>query len=97
MLHATDDGRRRLHRRGDPEHPLRRSDRAQRGRRITPERADLPPEVQPLLDWYASAYADKGTGSEREDPLLALRGSGRRLWEGEPTDEYVRRLRESWA
>src|SRR5918998_1226767 len=47
MLHASDDGRRRLHRPGDPEHPLRRSERVQRGRRITPERADLPTELQP--------------------------------------------------
>jgi hypothetical protein len=97
MLHATDDGRRRLHRPGDPEHPSRRGDRVQRGRRITPERADLPSEVQPLLDWYTSAYADKGASSTRNDPLLELRGSGKALWEGEPADEYVRRLREHWT
>jgi len=30
------------------------------------------------------------------DPLLALRGSGRELWANEPADEYVRRLRE-WS
>ncbi len=30
------------------------------------------------------------------DPLLALRGSGRELWRDEHADEYVRRLREDW-
>ena len=29
-----------------------------------------------------------------DDPLLALRGSGRELWADEHADEYVRRLRE---
>jgi hypothetical protein len=31
-----------------------------------------------------------------EDPLLALRGSGKRLWADEHADDYVRRLREGW-
>jgi hypothetical protein len=31
-----------------------------------------------------------------KDPLLALAGSGRRLWAGEPGDEYVKRLRTDW-
>jgi hypothetical protein len=31
-----------------------------------------------------------------DDPLLALRGSGRDLWADEHADEYVRRLREGW-
>jgi hypothetical protein len=30
------------------------------------------------------------------DPLLALRGSGKDLWADEHADEYVRRLREGW-
>jgi len=30
------------------------------------------------------------------DPLLALRGSGTKLWADEHADEYVRRLREGW-
>jgi hypothetical protein len=37
------------------------------------------------------------TGREKNDPLLALRGSGKELWAGEHTDEYVRRLRGGWA
>jgi hypothetical protein len=30
----------------------------------------------------------------KNDPLLALRGSGKELWADEHADEYVRRLRE---
>jgi hypothetical protein len=33
-------------------------------------------------------------GSKRNDPLLALRGSGKELWADEHADDYVRRLRE---
>jgi hypothetical protein len=32
----------------------------------------------------------------KEDPLLALRGSGKELWADEHADDYVRRLREGW-
>ncbi len=31
-----------------------------------------------------------------DDPLLALRGSGKDLWADETADDYVRRLREGW-
>jgi hypothetical protein len=30
------------------------------------------------------------------DPLLALKGSGRELWRDEHADKYVCRLREDW-
>ncbi|MGC1976370.1 MAG: hypothetical protein WA671_06620 [Candidatus Sulfotelmatobacter sp.] len=33
-------------------------------------------------------------GSKENDPLLALRGSGKELWADEHADEYVRRLWE---
>lgn len=33
---------------------------------------------------------------KKNDPLLALRGSGKELWANEHTDEYVSRLREGW-
>jgi hypothetical protein len=36
------------------------------------------------------------TNPTDDDPLLALRGSGKDLWADEHADEYVRRLRESW-
>jgi hypothetical protein len=31
------------------------------------------------------------------DPLLALCGSGKRLWADEHADEYVARLRQGWG
>lgn len=37
----------------------------------------------------------KETETDEEDPLLALRGSGKHLWADEHADEYDRRLRES--
>jgi hypothetical protein len=36
------------------------------------------------------------TGCEKNDSLLALRGSGKELWAGGHADEYVRRLRRGW-
>jgi hypothetical protein len=33
---------------------------------------------------------------EREDPILALRGSGKKLWADEHADEYVKGLRGGW-
>jgi hypothetical protein len=32
-----------------------------------------------------------------QDPLLAMRGSGRALWSDEHADQYVERLRRDWA
>ncbi len=89
MLIETTYGRRRLYRPGDPQHQDRRG-------RIVPERQDLPERYRPLLDWYESRYARQATKME-PDPLLSLRGSGRKLWADEHADEYVKRLREGWA
>ncbi len=36
------------------------------------------------------------THPSENDPLLALRGSGKKLWADEHADEYVKRLREGW-
>jgi hypothetical protein len=36
-------------------------------------------------------------GPSSSDPLLALRGSGKRLWADEHADDYVARLREGWG
>jgi hypothetical protein len=32
----------------------------------------------------------------QRDPLLALYGSGKKIWSDEHADEYVARLREGW-
>lgn len=37
-----------------------------------------------------------GARSGKADPLLLLRGSGKRLWASEHADDYERRLREGW-
>jgi hypothetical protein len=34
--------------------------------------------------------------AEGRDPLLRLRGSGKRLWATERSDQYVQRLRDHW-
>ena len=51
ILLETTRGRRRLFKRGDPFHPDRE------GGKIRPDRADLPAEYQPLLDWYDEVYS----------------------------------------
>jgi len=49
-----------------------------------------------LLEWYRR-WSDQESGrAQDKDPLLALAGSGARLWSSEHADEYVRRLREGW-
>lgn len=42
------------------------------------------------------AQKRRKTNPRDDDPLLALRGSGKELWDDEHADEYVRRLREGW-
>lgn len=90
MLMETASGRRRLFRKGDHYHPGRS------GSKITPEREELPPGYEELLDWYKDWSERELTQTPKEDPLLALRGSGRGLWADEHADDYVRRLREGW-
>jgi len=90
MLFETAPGRRRLFRLGDPYHPERQ------GGKVTPDRDDLHHQFGELLDWYRE-WSSSGIRAAREsDPLLTLRGSGKRLWANESADQYVRRLREGW-
>lgn len=90
MLFETGPGRRRLFRTGDPYHPARES------AKTVPDRENIPDEYAPLLDWYRAW--DQGSVEDRikNDPLLALRGSGKHIWADEHADEYIRRLREGW-
>src|SRR6266849_3105372 len=90
MLLETSEGRRRLFRKGDPYHPARE------GSKIVPESEDLPKKYQDLLNWY-QRWSEAATEQQSEnDPLLRLRGSGKKLWKSEPADTYVNRLREGW-
>jgi hypothetical protein len=90
MLFETAPGRRRLFRKSDSYHPERE------GAKITPERGDLPFGYDGLLNWYRDWSSVATSNASKEDPLLALRGSGKDLWADEHADDYVRRLREGW-
>lgn len=90
MLFETGLGRRRLFRKGDSYHPDRE------GAKITPEREELPYGYNGLLSWYRDWSSVATSNASKEDPLLALRGSGKHLWADEHADDYVLRLREGW-
>jgi hypothetical protein len=90
MLFETVRNRRRLYRLGDPYHSARE------GGKTVPSTSDIPAKYRPLLEWYRSTYVGSRARSVEQDPLLALRGSGRQLGEDEPADAYVKRLREGW-
>src|ERR1700674_4130014 len=91
MLVETSPGRRRLFRHGDSYHPQRE------GGKISPKPEDLPENwFRGLLAWYRGWCAKAAERALGDDPLLALRGSGKDLWADEHADDYVRRLREGW-
>ena len=89
MLFETWKARRRLFRPGDSYNPAREDSK------IAPAREDIPPKYHALLDWYNAEYVQRKPNAQT-DPLLSLRGSGKKIWAGEHADEYVRRLREGW-
>lgn len=91
MLFETAPGRRRLFRHGDPYHSQRE------GGKICPKQEDLPEDwLRGLLTWYRDWSLVATRNASKEDPLLALRGSGKHLWADEHADDYVRRLRKGW-
>jgi hypothetical protein len=91
MLVETAPGRRRLFRHGDSYHPERE------GGKYMPRAEDLPEnKFKRVLDWYRSWSQNRVEDSLKNDPLLALYGSGKGLWADESADEYVRRLRAGW-
>jgi hypothetical protein len=90
MLFETARGRRRLFRNGDVYDPARE------GSKTIPNKEDLPRECGSLLDWYQQWNQDTVEDRIKNDPLLALRGSGKDLWADEHADDYVRRIREGW-
>lgn len=90
MLFETADGRRRLFRDGDSYHPDRE------GSKTLPDIEDLPAGYAGLLKWYREWSENSAEEAIKNDPLLSLQGTGRRLWADEHADEYVRRLREGW-
>lgn len=91
MLYETTEGRRRLFRKGDAEHPDRRDAKS------TPARNDLPSGYADLLAWYEDWCALAADRAVENDPLISLVGSGRHLWAEEHADGYVDRLRAGWT
>lgn len=49
-----------------------------------------------LLRLYEKRVRSHMSDPHRFDPLLALCGSGRRLWADQHADEYINHLRECW-
>ncbi|MGA2095533.1 MAG: hypothetical protein ABSH39_04485 [Candidatus Acidiferrum sp.] len=90
MLYETSEGRRRLFRKGDTYNYYRE------GAKSTPEPQDMPEGYGNLLGWYAEWSEEAARNRAKNDPLLALVGSGRHIWADEHADAYVRRLREDW-
>lgn len=90
MLFETAAGRRRLFRTGDSYNPARE------GAKTVPAREDIPLSYANLLDWYRGWNKENVDDKIKNDPLLALYGSGKDLWADEHADEYIRRLREGW-
>jgi hypothetical protein len=90
MLYASAPGRRRLFRMGDSYDPSRD------GAKTIPAREDLPSEYTCLLEWYSNWNQNNAEERIKNDPLLALRGSGKHIWADEDADAYIRRLREGW-
>jgi hypothetical protein len=92
MLVETAAGRRRLFCPGDSYHPLRE------GGKTYPKPEELPENwFRGLLSWYHDTWCFEALKRATEDdPLLALYGSGKKIWANEHADEYVKRLREGW-
>jgi len=90
MLTETARGRRRLFRTGDSYDPAR-----ERGK-TAPSRENIPPRYASLLEWYREWSKENLQERIKNDPLLALRGTGKHIWADEHADEYIRRLREGW-
>ncbi len=90
MLVETAPGRRRLFRVGDSYHAARE------GSKTTPERDEMPRKYRELLNWYYGWGQEAIEDRVKNDPLLALYGSGKDLWADEHADEYIRRLRGDW-
>jgi AbrB family looped-hinge helix DNA binding protein len=63
LLFETTRGRRRLFRNGDSFHPDRRDGKTR------PEKGDLPPEYQPLVDWYDTVYSAQTGASADAKPI----------------------------
>jgi hypothetical protein len=46
-----------------------------------------------MLNWFKNWFVARSKSTAADDPLLALRGSGRHIWANEHADEYIDNLR----
>ena len=64
--------------------------------RSPPERMRSLRATRISSSWYEDWSQSQGEKASESDPLLALYGSGKKLWADEHADEYVARLRAGW-
>jgi hypothetical protein len=88
MLLRLADSRYRLYRPGDECHPGRKG-------KTTPHRSEIPEIYYGLLDWYEREYC-AGSSDGPEDPVLAMIGVGKEIWQDEGGDAFIARLRDEW-
>src|SRR5271163_3472857 len=81
MLYETRPKYRRLFRLGDSYDPQRE------GSKIIPGADEIPLRYADLLNWYENWSRSQGKRAGESDPLLALYGSGKKLWADEHADE----------
>lgn len=89
MFYRMPDGTYRLYRTGDACHPHRKG-------KTIPSRAQLPETYHHLLDWYEREYRGSPSPSE-VDPVLAIAGAGKAIWQEEDGDAFVKRLRDEFT
>ena len=92
LLLETGPGRRRLFRPGDPYHPGRAGGKSAPKALEDFRDYDFNGALKTYSDWCEKNREDR----IENDPLLALRGSGKHIWADEDADTYIRRLREGW-
>ena len=88
MLLETAKGRRRLFKPRDPCHRRRLSGKD------APHVDDVPAAYRKFIEWYRKEYAG---ASGETDPILSLRGLGKKIRTDENADAYVERLRGTWG
>ncbi len=81
----------RLFREGDDFDPQRR------GAPVAPETGDIPEEYRPLLDWYWTEYNRPRRIAPEDDPILALEGVGKELWQSLGGVKFIEELRRGWT
>ncbi|MFN7935593.1 MAG: hypothetical protein U0R19_19840 [Bryobacteraceae bacterium] len=91
MFFRLPDGTFRLYLPGDICDPLRKG-------KTKPDWEDLPANDRPLLEFYDREFRSRHTEPNPEDdPLVSLRGSGKKLWEDAGgADQYIRQERIAW-